>query len=410
MKPFEDNPISTMTIIATINCKLDVGRFFQMVPITFYEPPVKTRGRKKKDQEPEPIPLLKPGSIVSVKYRDGYRGAVLKKVKTRDDGSVKFFRNQATIDLVLEEKWINIKIFNGEKTNCTVFQLTGCKSQNQCERGIAYLWDYIRMLGFGKTEQEKLDLINPPNEMILTMDGEPYYDQVKIEIPPDDGLGPIYRDFINNDPLMIVLDIVMINTDYHLGFSIDRKKLNNLMNHFNGIVSAFEPAGDTGVNIRMFYDPPKECMVDAMVWNEADRNFDIVEVDKFEFYKTLPKKKKQTDQKRHTFLVFRKGKVIQSGCYYPLMKEAYKTFMNIVTQNAHQIIEDLTPKEEIVKPTRVLSDVNDVNDVNDSAPPRRRVVRITRNVATRNVATRNVATRNVATRDVATRDVVKPNA
>ena len=353
MKDFEDNPISTMTIVATLNCKLDVGRIFRMLPITHYEPPIKTRGRKKKDQPPIPETKLKPGSIVSAKYREEHRGAMLKKIKVRTDGSKKYFRNQTTIVLVLEEKWINIKIFSGEKTNCAVFHLTGCKNQNQCERGILYLWRYIQLMGQGMSEKELQYTIESREEMVLTEDGDLYYDQVPVFVPEDDKKGPVFREFINNEPLTIVLDIVMINTDYHLGFQIDRKKLNNLMNHFNEIVSAFEPAGDTGVNTRMYYDTPEECIVDAMVWNDKDEDFDIVEMDKFEFYRTLPKKKKQPDRKHHTFLIFRKGKVIQSGCYYPLMKHAYDTFMKIVNQNAHQLMEELssTKREEVMAPS-----------------------------------------------------------
>lgn len=356
MEPFENHTISTMTIVCTLNCKLDVERIFRMLPITQYEPPKKTRGRKKKDQVPEPEPRLKPGSIISVKFREEHRGAVLKKVKIRSDGSRKFFRNQTTVDLVLEEKRINIKIFSGEKTGAAVFHVTGCKNQEQCEQGISYLWSYIRQMGRGLTEKELRASFEEMEDLFLDEDGNDIYDDLPVTYPHDDGEGPVYRDFIRNQPLRILLDTVMINTDYHLGFNINRGILNLLMSRFKGFISDYEPSGDTGVNIRYYYEHPEEYQLDMMKWNDEDEDFDIYEIDRNEFYRSLPKRKEIKKKPHHTILVFREGKVIQSGRYYSEMKEIYEIFMKIIQANREQIEDkgDAEPEKRMVVRRRIV--------------------------------------------------------
>lgn len=396
--PFSSHPISTMTIVCTLNCKLDVQRIFNMLPVTQYIPPKKTRGRKKKGQEPEPEPKIKPGSIISAKFREEHRGATLKKVKTRADGSRKYFRNQTTIDLIIQEKRINIKIFSGEKTGGAVFHITGCKTLEQCQQGIGYLWNYIVQMGNGK--QIKL----PP---VFSDD----YDEIEVEFPNDDGQGPVYREFqmltpkttgyetiYNNyfssenpkkypyfdvdqprknltqyrnwkkniipeieegkygkelrekiismkkqndtsETLMILLDTVMINTDYHLGFQINRTYLDLLFSHFSGFISDFEPSSDTGVNIRVPYQHPENFELPLMKWNFSTSSFSFEKIEKNKFYELFPKRKEKKCVPHHTFIVFGKGKIIQTGRYYSMMEQRYNDFMKIIFANRDQIEE-----------------------------------------------------------------------
>ena len=66
----ESTQISTKTIIVATNAKFQIEKLFENIPITPYDPPIKKRGRKKREavdvvKKEQNIP---PGSVICLKY------------------------------------------------------------------------------------------------------------------------------------------------------------------------------------------------------------------------------------------------------------------------------------------------------------------------------------------------------
>ena len=102
---FEDNKVSTKTIIANTNLDLNIGEIFKILPVTPYEVVIKKRGRKKNIVVEDPNKDILSGSIITIKYENQLRGIETKKRKAKSRG--KFFRNSITVIMVIDDKKIN---------------------------------------------------------------------------------------------------------------------------------------------------------------------------------------------------------------------------------------------------------------------------------------------------------------
>mgnify|MGYP001243990438 CR=1 FL=1 len=137
----------------------------------------------------------------------------------------KYFYNQVTIHL-FHNKIINVKVFNNGSV-----QMTGLKGENQGYETIQLLLDEIR----GLSEDQQSHIF-----------GE------------------------ESLPTLVRTQMVMINSDFDIGFPIDREVLHRSVVEA-GYYSSFEPVIYPGVNIKYYHNPSKqqngvcncECMCDG---------------------------------------------------------------------------------------------------------------------------------------------------
>lgn len=167
----------------------------------------------------------KPGKGVRVKPKKVSKKSVHPEKPTKRK---KFFYNQVTIHL-FHNKIINVKVFNNGSV-----QMTGLKGENQGYETIQCLLSEIREL----SDIQRCQIFSSE------------------ESPPD--------------PTLVKTQMVMINSDFDIGFPIDREVLHRSVVD-TGYYSSFEPVIYPGVNIKYYHNPCKqrtgicncECMCDG---------------------------------------------------------------------------------------------------------------------------------------------------
>jgi TATA-box binding protein (TBP) (component of TFIID and TFIIIB) len=127
-------------------------------------------------------------------------------IKKRKKKQKKIFYNQATIHVIHDGKIMNVKLFNNGR-----IQITGLKNENQAVKLIKRLIQYFKDF---------------------------------------DVMGD-YTELIENK-------IVLINSDFDLGFEINREKLHYEIIE-NDIYSSYEPCIYPGVNIKYFINTNNTC-------------------------------------------------------------------------------------------------------------------------------------------------------
>ena len=120
-------------------------------------------------------------------------------IKKRKKKKKKIFYNQATIHVIHDGKIMNVKLFNNGR-----IQITGLKNENQAVKLVKKLIQYFKDF---------------------------------------DVMGD-YAELIENK-------IVLINSDFDLGFEVDREKLHYEIIE-NDIYSSYEPCIYPGVNIKYY--------------------------------------------------------------------------------------------------------------------------------------------------------------
>lgn len=173
---------------------------------------------------------LSPGGILACRYGhkpDEQRSIIKLKKRKSPEKKVKKrgtnFYNQ--VSLVVEtknKKRVNVKLFkNGS------IQVTGC-------RNISHFADALGKV-FSELLKEKY-VFCPKNK-----DGEKFF-QKKFVTNPDEV--SIFK--------ILDIKIRMINSNFHVGFRIDRERLQRILDQANAI-STFEPVVHAGVNIKYSY-------------------------------------------------------------------------------------------------------------------------------------------------------------
>lgn len=203
----DDLRISTMTITCNLDTLIDVQNLGGYIDLSF-------------------------GSIVCVKYKTNnnklddntvVRTLIkLKKIreKSKKGNKRKNFNNQATLIVdVKNKRHINVKLFkNG------AIQMTGCKSMD----------DFYHALDIVCRELKKKKVVYDKQTKIMT----PKY---------------FITNYENVDMLKIKnFKVVMINSNFRVGFLIDREKLHGLLIK-SGVRSILEPNIHACVNIKYNY-------------------------------------------------------------------------------------------------------------------------------------------------------------
>ena len=204
------------------------------------------------------------------------------------------FLNQITVVLSIGEVILNIMLFKNS------FKIAGCKEDNDAVEATMILWeDHIRpILGASKTPG---------------------------------GEAPKF-----------VFNLVMRNVDFRLGFSIDRKQLNLLMNNKRYKdkidMSQCETTSHTNVNIKMHSEKPKGFTYDCLVIPDPPKEPFWLKMANNPYESGKPKRKKFI-----TFIVFSSSEVILSGRYPENMKAMYEFFVTEAYKNRDLIEEKIEP-------------------------------------------------------------------
>jgi TATA-box binding protein (TBP) (component of TFIID and TFIIIB) len=292
---FDDIVVSTKTFIAMTNIHINLFQMVNILPLSTYVMASKKRGRKKKSNVVSMNEHLKPGSIITVKYKGRIKGVDLKQKKHKKNAP--WFRNSCTIVMVIDDKMINFKVcMNG------MFQITGCKTDNHAKECVKYIWDYIR-----------------------------------------DTTDNIYN-FYYDDHFQAIIIPAMRNIDFSLGFIVDREKLAKYMSQQTKFHSLLETSfGYTGVNIKIpIFKNIIESELQKIVFREEGWIETIIPYSEY-LDRLCPKmrEKKLTKRRYNTFLVFHSGKVIMSGLTSEFMRETYYYFLDIIKECWTQIQEQL---------------------------------------------------------------------
>lgn len=229
------------------------------------------------------------GKIYQLKRAGQVRGAPTKKGH---------FRNQITAYIYVVDKMVTAKIFPTGK-----FHLTGCKRLEHQQQAVTELVGHIRR-------------INTPEHPTITME--------------------------DDRPLTATLEVVMVNIDFHLGFEVDQRKLDQLLQkESNDFYTVFETPVNTSVNIKLDYNDPNEKTFHQVVITGSPQK----QIVKYTTTNECPKAKIK-DTRTHTFLVFSSSKVIQSGRYYDdQMEPAYRKFIDFILKNRSKIELQLQDKK-----------------------------------------------------------------
>jgi len=285
---FEDIEISTETIIAKTNWKVDIVQLYDHLPITFYKIIQKKRGRKSKDEKKEISEKLFDGQIISLKMGNLIKGVNLKEKKN----TKKFFRNSLTIVMYLDDKFINFKVSKNGK-----FQFTGCKSTEQSINCMKFIYDYT------KNTKKIIELKDKYTEII----------------------------FIT----------VMTNINFNIAFCVNREDLDYHINTETDYKSLLETSFSyTGVNIKIPLNnidiiPIKKIIYKDNVWLDEFFNYSMY----LQSLDEKERKKEKTKNRFNTFLVFQSGNVILSSPHKDCMKDVFHIFLNIIKDCEHKIKE-----------------------------------------------------------------------
>lgn len=185
------------------------------------------------------IPFIEFGQTNETK---GFSKKQLKK--RRKQKQKRIFYNQSTIHVFHEGKLMNVKLFNNGK-----IQITGLKQENQSDDLVNNLIGYFQDL-----------------------------------------------DIMEEDTKIIDSKIVLINSDFDLGFKIDRELLQREIVDL-GLYSTYEPCIYPGVNIKYYMNTNNTdgiCCCDSMCNGKGRANGD-------------------GDCKKVTIAVFMSGKAIITG-------------------------------------------------------------------------------------------------
>lgn len=302
---FEDLPVSTKTFIITTNVTFNLQKLFDFLPVTNYIIVPKRRGRKKKNVPLDPNRNISAGSIITLEYGNQLRGVQLKKKKKKEGKSADFFRNSMTVVMITGGKKINFKISRNGK-----FQMTGCKTDEQAENCVKRIFDLVR---------ETEDIYTLP-------DGENF---TALFIP------------------------AMRNTDFSLGFLVDREKLDEFFNTYTPYYSLLETSiGYTGVNIKI---PVKKSILDLelreITYEDGWQEPVFVPFQKHLDQLKPKERQKKLDKERHTtFLVFQSGRAIQSAMCHEFAEDVYYEFLDIIKNDRDYFEEHLGKNDLVISP------------------------------------------------------------
>ena len=301
---FDNIEASTHTFLAVTNLNIDLQSMFDNVQVVsdcdFHRVKDESTGKTIISVNVITSPAsssasTSPTHVINMKYDNRIKGMDVKR-----QTKVKWFRNSLTIVLYFNARLLNCKICkNG------MFQVTGCKSEEQLKECV------IRLIGILRVYKVKIEARAPKIEALL--------------VP------------------------VMRNIDFKLGFAVDREKLSTFINSNSNFRCLPETLlGYTGANIKIeipgsILDMPIKKMTEdgktedgntVSKWSEVTTMYS-------EYIATLPPKdqrRKLTRKRYTTILIFGSGKCIHSSINREYGRQAYLEFMEAM-EKAKVVVE-----------------------------------------------------------------------
>ena len=278
------------------------------------------------------------------------------------------FENQATLIIHFKNRFVNIKVFNNGK-----IQMTGVRSVEEAHWVIKRLIEIIK-----ETKVHMVDLIKIKEDIktnSLVKNEYIYTTEKENENETENKINKVYRSVMINNVLTLIeikdekvsnfaidegvitiindkkshiemsnFRIVMINSDYTLGFNIDRAKLHAILKKKYNIYATLEPTYQAVKSYYFFLEDQDQngvckCEIPCFVLKEQ-------------------KKKVQTTCSQVTIAVFRTGSVIiTGGCTIEQTHKAYD-FINKVIHDNYDIVK----QEKDVVFQKIKSEKGDTND------------------------------------------------
>ena len=294
---FEDNKVSTKTIIAVTNLSIDIRKLYEHFPITPYHVQPKKRGRKKKTDIAEEIFTVKNGSIITAKIENDLRGVDLKKKTRAKKKSNKYFRNSLTVVIVIHDKLLNFKVSRNGK-----FQITGCKTDEHAEMCMKFCWEYMKT-----------------------------------------GVNEVFT-FTRGSNFEVSFIPAMRNIDFDLGFLVDREKLSRYINVMTEYYSMLEASfGYTGCNVKMpFCEDLNTLKVLTLSYIDDTWVSGIEPYTKhLEYISDKERVKKLTKQRFVTLLIFHSGRIICSAMTEESTRIVYYKFLDIIKKCYSEVMEKI---------------------------------------------------------------------
>lgn len=302
---FDELPISTQTVIAMTNFKLDIKEFYEKYQVVSIVP----------NTDITSFEHLKNGSIVFMKIEDKekgiepIKGASRSKKRTIKESQksykrgIKNFLNSLTIVMYIkirgyQKKFMNFKISKNGK-----FQITGCKSIEHAKACVKNIWKIAH---------------NPEifPQRIVTTDSQP----------------------------TAIFKKVMINTDFDVGYSINRESLDTYISQNTSHVSNYERSGGyTGVNIKFFCEEPEHFTYPILKWNQEsplDKPEETIgkRDDWYLMMSDADIKKEKNKKPRVTALVFVSGNIIITGPYMSELSNVYN-WLRVLFKDQRELLE-----------------------------------------------------------------------
>lgn len=306
-------PPNTTTVTVATNWIVNTELFFRYVDIYPIEKPA-----RKKDLADLVLPM---GSVISAKIKDENKTVYVRGVCFTDG----CFPNSVCIVMYIS-KLIAIKVPHQGK-----LQITGCKSKRDLKKIVEFLWYYLQ-----KIEEDRYDEYL---EYALKNTNVPDYFKIPCVTTRDDR------------PPETVINTVMNNVSFNLGFKIDRKKFFEYMYVETDMHPIPELDSYSGVIIKI----PVESMDNNkfILYRFEDKNgkrawhpYSISWEDYLNFILPQDKADELKKERHHSFLVFHTGNVIQSSPSYLEMSKVYKKFVSVIKEGRDQIeVCDITCKK-----------------------------------------------------------------
>lgn len=297
MEEFNEMNITTMTVIMETQGFININGAFSLLPVTSNSKEV--------------------GSIISLRYEGCTRG-VVKKVKKNQ------FKNSITIDLVTSSKEVNLKLSLGTIQMCGALSIQ--HAQESADLILGHLKRIQNVFNSAKNSGKFYSTFN----LLMEVDHDTFdFDNCYLEDFKQ--IDPILfaliknlcKDFTNKedrnteleylksietiidqDASVVSIRPAMVNYNYGLGFCIDRRKLDDIINNSETeFVSHFHNILEHNVTIELPYD-------------ESDMQ------------QVFSRKKRYKPM--HTFLAYKSGLITQSGPSIELVKKAYEKFSSFI--------------------------------------------------------------------------------
>jgi len=350
---FSQLETSTSTVMVYTNVILDLGAIFTGIEITDVDVPL-TKKQKNVDKKKITAPY---GAIISVQSKTRIRGADIRK------------RSKHWCTICRPVKVVGDKEKHVDTVTEFLVEEEGTDIQN-----IMYHCSHCQK-DYRPEEMKKINHFLNQITVVISIGKQPllnvmlFKDNFKIAGCKDQNDSPemllvLWQDYISQIPgawklkpgskrPKFAFEVVMRNVDFKLGFNIERKELNKLMNgpEFADKVymSQYETTEHTNVNIKMYSTKPENFTYDCLVVPDESEPY-------FTKIPTIPFKnpKKKVKTKYITLIVFSSAEVILSGRYDENMKAAYEFFVHTAISN-RKLLEERTRapnKSEIVKIVR----------------------------------------------------------